>query len=143
MADYRKILVAIDLNVQHDEQVLAKAKSLAGEYAELFLINAVEGLDGYGASSAFHAITDIKNQITEKHKLQLAEYAKKVGVPEHQIYVIVGSAHTAIVKLSLAIKADLIVIGGYAHHGLSFLLHSTSESLIHHIPCDTLTIKLN
>ncbi len=143
MPSYQKILVAIDLNAQHDEQVFAKAKSLAAEHTQLFLINAVEELDGYGASSAFHAIANIENQITEEHKLQITEYAKKVGIPENQVYVIVGSAHTAIVKLSLEIEADLIVVGGYAHHGLSFLLHSTVESLIHHIPCDILTIKLN
>ncbi len=144
MANYQKILVTINLNPEHDNQILAKANDFRkSNKSEIFLAHAVEHINVYGSNSAFHAITDIETQIAEEHKIAIAEIAKQHAINEQQAYVVMGPIHKAISELRDEISADLIIVGAHEHHGLSLLLGSTADSLLHDMPCDILAVKLH
>ena len=52
-----------------------------------------------------------------------------------------GSAKHEIVCVAADVKADLIVIATHGHSGISKLLGSTAERVVHSAPCDVLAIR--
>ena len=143
MSHYQKILVTVDLNPAHDNQVLKQAKALAAtNLNSLYVAHAVEPMTSYGTASAFYAIADIENEITQEHKAAIAKIVKEHNLSDSHIYVVTGSPSTAIPELASEVSADLIVVGSHEHHGLAALLSSTADSLLHHAPCDVLAVKL-
>jgi len=56
---------------------------------------------------------------------------------------LLGSARTSVVAHAKKINADLIVVGEHGRHGLSLLLGSTADGIIHHSECDVLAVRAN
>jgi universal stress protein A len=51
-----------------------------------------------------------------------------------------GEPATVIVARALALRADTIVLGTHARHGLESLLGSTADAVLRRAPCDVLTV---
>lgn len=140
---YKKILVAVDLNANHNRCVIERAKALAGGSATaLYLVHAIEHIDAYGTASAFHNIASMENQIAEEHKNVIIDLAKQYNIDQQQVYVMTGMSNQVLSALAEKIGADLIIVGYHVRHGLSVLLGSTAGSLLHHANCDLLVVRL-
>jgi universal stress protein A len=53
-----------------------------------------------------------------------------------------GTPKQEIVRLAEQEGIDLIVVGSHGRHGLSLLLGSTANSILHYAGCDVMTIRL-
>ncbi len=145
MSDYTHILVAVDFSASAD-QVVAKARDIAKRNnARLSLLHVVEYMPPIASEyepmfvsnwvldddlMLKHAEQSLNN-ISEKQNLQNAELKVQLGTPKHEISQLVKDFH-----------CDLIVMGSHGRHGISLLLGSTANAILHAMPCDILTIKL-
>jgi len=145
MSDYTHILVAIDFSAAAD-QVLKKARDIAHRNkAKLSLLHVVEYLapidyvnDALLDSNWVveeSAMLEIAKQsllkFSKKHQLKHAELAVNLGTPKHEIAQFVKEH-----------QCDLVVLGSHGRHGLSLLLGSTANAILHDMPCDILTVKI-
>ena len=137
---YKHILFATDLSEETDF-ILVKVQGVQGYTgAQLSLIHVVEPLPGY--SYAYLGIEDIEEQLIEEARGTLATLGEKLRVSRDHQWIEVGPAKTKIIKIAEEIKADLIICGSHGRHGLSLLLGSTANAILHSAKCDVLTVRL-
>jgi universal stress protein A len=53
-----------------------------------------------------------------------------------------GSPKSEICLLAEREQVDLIVVGSHGRHGLSLLLGSTANSVLHYARCDVMAVRL-
>lgn len=137
---YKHILFATDLSdeIQH---VLSKVKKIRDyTHAELSIIHVVEPLPGY--SYAYLGIEDIEGQLIDEAKNAVAKLGQELKVPEDNQWIEVGPTKSKILGIADKISADLIICGSHGRHGLSLLLGSTANAILHGAKCDVLTVRL-
>lgn len=142
---YRNILAAIDLHPACDQIILARAHQLTGggtSSANLSIVHAVEHINAYGVAQAYPAVIDLEAEMRSEARKQLAELATKYAIPETRQFVEVGSPKIVILDKIKQIKADLVIIGSHGRHGIGILFGSTASSVIHHLSCDALVVKI-
>lgn len=137
---HKHILLATDLSEDTD-YILEKVRMIRGYTgAKLSIIHVVEPLPGY--SYAYLGIEDIEEQLITEARTALAALGEKLNVPKEDLWIEIGPAKTKILKVADEIKADLIICGSHGRHGLSLLLGSTANAILHGAKCDVLTVRL-
>jgi universal stress protein A len=137
MYPYKKILVAVDLS-EASELVITRTKALAALFsAELSLVHTVEPLPAYG----YPGFDDLQTPIADRAKEGMDKLAKALNVPAERVYLEFGAVKHEIIKIAEKINADLIVIGSHGRHGLSRLLGSGANAIVHGVHCDVLTVR--
>lgn len=137
---YTHILFATDLT-EEAEFVINKVRAMR-DYtgAKLSVIHVVEPLPGY--SYAYLGIEDIEGQLIEDAKQSIEKLGDKLNIAKGDQFVEVGPTKTKILKVAEDVKADLIICGSHGRHGLSLLLGSTANAILHGAKCDVLTVRL-
>jgi len=137
---YKHILFATDLT-DDTEYLIEKVRGMRGfTGAKLSIIHVVEPLPGY--SYAYLGVEDIEGELIQEARESLTKLAGKLSVKEHDQYVEVGPTKTKILKIADDVHADLIICGSHGRHGLSLLLGSTANAILHVAKCDVLTVRL-
>jgi len=137
---YKHILFATDLTDDTD-YIISKVSSIRGYTgAELTLVHVVEPMPGY--SYAYLGIEDIEGQIIDEAKVALGKLGTTLKVDPKNQKVEVGPTKSKILGLADEIGADLIVCGSHGRHGLSLLLGSTANAVLHGAKCDVLVVRL-
>jgi len=138
MGDYKRVMVAVELNQQRDNYLISQAKKIVEDYkAELFLIHAVEHSGNYAAYESPISI-DIEDLLMEDAVKKMNLYANSVE-KKNQI-VKIGVASQVVLEESKRLNIDLIVLGRHKNTGLRFLLGSTANSVVNHSRADVLTV---
>lgn len=137
---YKHILFATDLTEDTDYLVDKVEDIRKLTHAKLSIIHVVEPLPGY--SYAYLGIEDIEGQLINEAKQSIEALAEKMGIEKKDTHVDVGPTKTKILKLAEDLKIDLIVCGSHGRHGLSLLLGSTANAILHGAECDVLTVRL-
>lgn len=139
-AMYKNILFATDLT-EDTEYLVEKVRTLRSlTGAKLSLVHVVEPLPGY--SYAYLGIEDIEGQLIDESRLAIEKLAGRLNVEKSGQFIEVGPTKTKILKIAEDIGADLIVCGSHGRHGLSLLLGSTANAILHGAKCDVLTVRL-
>jgi len=137
---YKNILFATDLT-EETEYVVEKVRTMVGyTNAKLSLVHVVEPLPGY--SYAYLGIEDIEGQLVDEAKQSIEKLGAKLSVPKEGLHVEIGPTKTKILSIADSIGADLIICGSHGRHGLSLLLGSTANAILHGAKCDVLTVRL-
>lgn len=144
MNAYQQILCAVDLTAEN-VSVSSRAVELADYYhARLTLLHVVEYIP-----------IDLANELVlpqqQEIEQQLVIQAEKVlqGLANGSLQtkvepvVVQGAVKSSIVEYAEKNKIDLIVIGRHGRHGLSRLLGSVANAIVHHAPCDVLTVHFD
>ena len=137
---YKRVLFAADFD---EVGILAahKAKKIADENgADLILVHVVEPMPGY--SYAYLGIEDIEGQLIDEAKAALSKLGATLAVDPKDQYIEVGPTKSKILKIADDTNADLIICGSHGRHGLSLLLGSTANAILHGAKCDVLTVRL-
>lgn len=137
---YKHILFATDLTEDTDYLIEKVRQICAMTNAKLSLIHVVEPLPGY--SYAYLGIEDIEGQLIEEARQAIEKLGSKLNVGKNDQHVEVGPTKTKILKVAEDAGADLIVCGSHGRHGLSLLLGSTANAILHGAKCDVLTVRL-
>jgi universal stress protein A len=137
---YKHILFATDLT-DETEFLINKVRTMRGySGAKLSLIHVVEPLPGY--SYAYLGIEDIEGQLIDEAKNAIAKLGEALTVDNKDQWVEVGPTKSKILSIAESIGADLIICGSHGRHGLSLLLGSTANAILHGAKCDVLTVRL-
>ena len=140
---YQNILVAVDLGAT-TEAVVQRAASLAGQNsAQLHVLHVIEPLAiTYGGDIPMD-FSAIQEEIQEQAKEQLDRLCVGLSVPEANRHLVTGRPESEIPTQAKAVTADLIVVGSHARWGLSLLLGSTTDGVMHGADCDVLAVKVD
>ncbi|HQU17145.1 MAG: hypothetical protein B7Z66_14725 [Chromatiales bacterium 21-64-14] len=144
MEAYRNILIALDFAPGADA-VLERARDLSERHgARLVLLHVVEYVPPLDL--AYDPVVpmgvDIENQLVERAQAELEGRVARQGLAGAEVHVEVGSPKREIVHFAEQCGADLIVVGTHGRHGLSLLLGSTANGVLHHAPCDVLAVRI-
>ncbi|MDP3876327.1 MAG: universal stress protein [Methylobacter sp.] len=144
MDAYQHILLALDYSA-HGDWVAQRAKSVAEKYqAKLSIIHVLDNIPipdtGYG--TVIPLAQDSGYDLLEAEKAKLMQVGEKLGVAQADRWMIWGSPRQEIVQLAEREQVDLIVVGSHGRHGLSLLLGSTANSVLHYARCDVMAIRL-
>jgi len=143
MATYKKILVAVDLSPEA-RAVLARACELRAQYgAELYLIHVVEPIVLGGDYELVPVMpVEIEETLLQRAKGYLEMLVGEMNVADARQVVEVGSVKHEILRFAEEQGCDLIVIGAHGRHGISTLLGSTANAVLHGTQCDVLCVRL-
>ena len=137
---YKRILFATDFDTV-GIRAAEKAKKIATENnAELFLVHIIEPIPAY-AYPGFAGFAEVEVSIREQATKELKVLAKKLDIDEHHTLIEFGSTKNEILRVAKEKNVDLIVTGSHGKHGLSLLLGSTANAILHGAKCDVLVVK--
>ena len=144
MRDYKHILLAIDYSEQ-GVYVAGKARSLAYRYqAKLSIIHVLDNIPmpdtNYGTLIPLDQ--DSSYDLLEAEKSKLIRLGEELNVDLANCWMLWGVPKQEIIHIADREKVDLIVVGSHGRHGLSLLLGSTANSVLHYAKCDVMAIRL-
>lgn len=141
---YKNILLALDLHNDCDKSTIDRAVQIANSYgAMLNLVHAVVHINAYGIAQAYPVVLNIEEDQVEVARTELAKVGKALNIPAERQFVEIGSPKTVIIQKAIDIQADLIIVGSHGRHGISLLLGSTANAVLHHANCDVLAVRVN
>ncbi len=146
---YRHIMVATDFS-RYSDTALKKALELAKPYnAKVSVVHAAEVLssDLYPAIGELAVPVMVNNSELEEKQMQrlenqLDKHIKKLGYSPENLNTEIINGHKVdeIVDYATKNNVDLIVMGSHGRRGLARLVGSATNGVIHHAPCDVLTV---
>jgi len=143
MADYRNILLAVDLS-DDSEIIGARAKSIAERYGgEITLLHVVEYVPVEPMGEALMPTIQIETELVDRARTRLQELAAKLGLEHRPQLVETGGIKAEIIRAAQRLNSDLIVLGSRGRHGLAILLNFTEDAVLHSAPCDVLAVRLH
>jgi len=144
MGAYQHILLAVDFS-GHDDVVARRAKDLAEKYqAKLSVIHVLDNIPmpdtTYG--TVIPLDKDSGYELLEAEKARLMQIGDQLGAAQDNRWLVWGAPKQEIVQLAEREQVDLIVVGSHGRHGLSLLLGSTANSVLHYARCDVMAVRL-
>lgn len=137
---YKRVLFAADFD---DVGISAahKAKKIADENkADLILVHVVEPIPAY-AYPGFAGFAEVELSIREQAEKELSDLAEELHVDAKHCFIEFGSTKNEILRLAKEHNIDLLVTGSHGKHGLSLLLGSTANAILHGAECDVLIVR--
>jgi universal stress protein A len=127
--------------------MLKKAQAIAQRNnARLSLLHVVEYLPPIDyLNDTLMDITWVTEEkvMLEQARDKLQQFAKKHGLENDQLSVELGTPKHEISHYVKEHQCDLVVLGSHGRHGISLLLGSTANAVLHDMPCDILTVKID
>ncbi len=144
MGAYQHILLAVDYS-EHGATAARRAKNLAEKYqAKLSLIHVLDNIPmpdtGYG--TVIPLTEDSGYELLEAEKTKLMQIGDRMDVAQDNRWMVWGGPKQELVQLAEREQVDLIVVGSHGRHGLSLLLGSTANSVLHYAKCDVMAVRL-
>lgn len=137
---YKKVLFATDFD-EIGVRAAGKAKKIADEnQAALWMVHVVEPIPAY-AYPGFAGFAEVEVSIREQAEKELNALADKLGVDRKHRLLEFGSTKNEVLRVAKEQKVDLIVTGSHGKHGLSLLLGSTANAILHGAECDVLIVR--
>ncbi len=143
MNNYQHIMCAVDLSAEN-VAVFSRAIELAEHYqAKFTLMHVVEYIPIDLANElVLPQQQEIEQQLVAQAKKVLTGLAGQSARVEVNITIVQGSVKSSIIESAENDQIDLIVVGRHGRHGLSRLLGSVANAVLHHAPCDILTVHI-
>ena len=144
MSDYKHVVAAIDLSRSSD-QVLIKARDIARRNnARLSLLHVVEYIPpmDYGSEPMISNWGVDEDEMQEQAERSLQNISKRHDLENADVNVLLGTPKHEISQFIKEQQCDLVVLGSHGRHGISLLLGSTANAVLHDMPCDILAVKI-
>ena len=142
MSIYNHILVPVDISVE-SSPLVAKAKAVAEPNgAKISLLHVVEPILYFAPVGAVE-ISSLEKQSLNASQRQMADLGREFGIPAEDCHTLEGSPKTTIHGFADNNDVDLILIGSHGRHGVSLLLGSTTNAVLHGAKCDVLAVRAN
>ena len=142
MADYKKILVLLDLT-EASEQIAAAGRGMAAHSnAAMVLLHVVEFVPAEPMGETLMPTVQIEEDLEKRAKLKLDELSARLGLSRAATRVEAGNRKTEILRVAKEEAVDLIVLGSRVRHGLGILVNFTEDTILHAAHCDVLAVRL-
>jgi len=137
---YKNILFATDLSNEHSH-LTQKAADVAKLFkAKLFLLHVIE-LPATVQIAQGLGFTELANPVKDDAQTVLAMMGETCNIPLDQQFVEIGSVRDQVFQKVKELNCELIIIGSHSPGSLPSLLGSSAHAIVHHAPCDVLTLK--
>jgi universal stress protein A len=141
MADYKKILVLLDLT-DSSEQIVAAARDMAAHSnAAMVMLHVVEFVPAEPMGETLMPTVQIEEDLEQRAKIKLDELSARL-LTHATTRVEAGNKKTEILRVAKEEAADLIVLGSRVRHGLGVLVNFTEDTVLHAAHCDVLAVRL-
>lgn len=142
MADYKKILLVVDLS-DNSDHIGRRAKGIAQCYnSEIKLLHVVEYVPLEPMGETLMPAVQIEGELVERAKAKLRDLAQRLDLAQSELMVETGSIKSEIIRVAQEQKVDLIVLGSRERHGIAILVNFTEDTVLHAAPCDVLAVRL-
>ncbi|HTE40530.1 MAG TPA: universal stress protein [Steroidobacteraceae bacterium] len=142
MADYKKILLVVDLSADSDS-IGARAKAIAKCYgSHIELLHVVEYVPLEPMGETLMPAVQIEGDLVKRATAKLADLAQRLQLDNCVQRVATGSIKAEIIRIAQEQKVDLIVLGSRERHGVAILVNFTEDTVLHAAPCDVLAVRL-
>lgn len=142
MAVYQHILAAVDLG-EHSATVLQQAAALAQVCdARLTALHVVNYSLSPDLDYVLPPSDETEARLIGGAQQQLQELLEREALSSGVGTVVVsGRPKVEIVRVAEREEADLIVVGAHGRHGLTGMLGSTTDRVLHRAGCNVLTVR--
>jgi len=142
MALYKHILVPTDFS-QTSCLAAARAKGLAESLgAKITVLHVIDYFPPGHIAAELPASLASKDAVINRARKTLSEWVENHKLGDYKQQIEAGSPKSEIVTAANDLTVDLIVMGTHGQTGLSRLIGSTANSVIHHAECDVLTTRM-
>jgi universal stress protein A len=143
MADYKKILVLLDLT-DASEQIVAAGRNMAAHSnAAMVLMHVVEFVPAEPMGETLMPTVQIEENLEQRAKVELNELSARLGLSRVTTRVETGNKKTEILRVAKEEAVDLIILGSRVRHGLGILVNFTEDTVLHAAHCDVLAVRLS
>jgi universal stress protein A len=143
MADYKKILVLLDLTDASEQIVMAGRDMAAHSNAAMVILHVVEFVPAEPMGETLMPTVQIEEDLEQRAGSKLSELSARLGLSRVTTRVEAGNKKTEILRVAKEEAVDLIVLGSRVRHGLGFLVNFTEDTVLHAAHCDVLAIRLH
>jgi universal stress protein A len=142
MAEYKKLLVLVDLS-RGSEQVATAGRDLAAHSnAALVFLHVVEFVPVEPLGESLMPTAQIEDELISRARGSLSELIARLALPRAVGRVEAGNTKAEILRVADEEQADLIVLGSRERHGLAILVNFTEDTVLHAAHCDVLAVRL-
>lgn len=142
MSTYSNILLAVDLS-EEAEAIAKKAESIAtANNAPMHIVHVLEPISFAYSGEIPVDLTPLQTDIQAQAQRRLDTFGEQFQIPDENRYLKLGKPEREIHDLCKQLNIDLVIIGSHGRHGLSLLLGSTANGVLHDSPCDVLAIRV-
>lgn len=132
---YQTVLCAIEPHSEW-ELLLSLARSIGDEHAQFHAVCVCAEEQASNVAPESLTYQSLERRIKEKARFCL-------GNTDVQTHVVPGVARHAILATAREVNADVIVVGSRAGSGVTFMLGSTANHVLHFAECDVLGVRLH
>ncbi len=137
---YTHILHATDLSENHFQMCRQAVEIATCFHAKLFLLHVIEPpaslqlAQGLGFAEFDHPLKDDAQAV-------MRVLGEALNIPIDQQFVEIGSIKRHVLDKVKELACNLIIIGSHTPSKLPAFLGSTAHAVVHHAPCDVLTLR--
>ena len=143
MNNYQHLLVAVDFT-ESISKVVERAQEIAkSSGSKLSIVHVVEPAPVDFLDQTMLVDINLDELLKKTAQQQLNSLAAKYSIEEEDCYLEVGAVKSEIFKLIDSLSVDLLLVGSHGRHGLSLLLGSTANAVLHGASCDVLAVRVN
>ncbi|KTD52439.1 universal stress protein A UspA [Legionella rubrilucens] len=138
---YATILHATDLKENHFamcQKAVAIAKAFGGT---LHLLHVIEPPASLQLAQGL-GFAELGNPVKDDAVTVMNVLGEALSLPVAQQHVAIGSIKQLVLKKVKELGCDLVIIGSHTPGHLPAFLGSTAHAVVHHAPCDVLTIRI-
>ena len=145
MNAYDSVLVALDLSEAADQVILRASRLAESLGARLEVVHIVEYLPpievGYDVPLPGDWGVD-EAALLETGRERLNKLLAAHELADVPVEVVMGDARHEIVRIAEERGCGLVVVGSHGRGGITALLGSTADAVVHHAPCDVLAVRI-
>lgn len=139
---YQNILVALDLS-EDSLKIAQKAQTITNKFnAKLSLVHVIEPIVISHGIEVPVNLANIETHIEEQTADRLKYICDEIPIPENQCYQAYGRTANEVRRIAMEKNIDLIIVGTHGRHGISLLMGSTANDILHGAKCDILAVKI-
>ncbi|KTD23099.1 universal stress protein A UspA [Legionella lansingensis] len=137
---YKCILHATDLSENHFD-ICKKATEIAALFgAKLHLLHVIEPPTSLQLAQSL-GFAELANPVKDDALTVMALLGDAMNIPTEQQHVEIGSLKMHILEKVKALGCGLIILGSHQASAVPAFLGSTAYAMLHHAPCDVLTLR--
>ena len=141
MAEYRKLLVLLDLSEDSEQVAIAGRDLAAHSNAAIVALHVVEFVPIEPLGESLMPSAKIEEELIKSARAKLQALCARLRLPA-AIRVEAGNTKAEILRVAADEQADLIVLGSRERHGLAILVNFTEDTVLHAAHCDVLAVRL-
>lgn len=137
---YTSILHATDLSDQHFD-ICKRAAEMAHSFgAKLHLLHVIEPPTSLQLAQSL-GFAELANPVKDDAQTVMSLLGDALNIPLEQQHVEIGSLKTHILEKVKTLGCGLIILGSHSPSAVPAFLGSTAYAMLHHAPCDVLTLR--